>query len=892
MFIYLNYILLFYYFYYIFIIIFKPLIFIIYSYCYHITDIDKGESSEFFIPHLPQNLELVDEIPSISPCTQIVFGDLANEGLPQIYSLTGKGSRSSLRVLRHGLSVTELAVQSMPGKPFGIWSVKKSLTDTFDSYILVSFNDATIILEIADSVVEVKDSKFMMKERTFDIKLLDNNEIVQIHSGGIRNIQDLTKIKEWKAPNRRLIKCGNLNNRQAVVAIDSGIFYFELSSENELEEIAKIDLDIQISCICLSPIPEGRQRAPFIAAGSYDATVHIYSIQSGDNGSDEILQESAIQAVSNGDGGTLIHSVCINLMNLTEGIPSMFLNIGLDNGFYERNEIDMLTGKLSDKRTRLVGTKPVTVLPLTVDDQSTVIALSSKPWLSYTLNYNYRMAPISYTKLDYCYNFHSEHCPEGIVAISDETLRIFTINRIDDDFNQTILPLTFTPRRLLVNPQTNNLIILQTEPNSYSYKQVVESFGEKGNMLLDEDTYGKGNTVKSIIGVPRPNTVNPIYQYQPIGSNTTNTANTQVQKEDVFDHWGSCIQMIDPKTLSTLDIFSFENNEAALSACLVEFHDRNGEIVLVVGTSNKYRLFPKKIEGGKLYVFRILSQTKFQLLHVTEVEGLPSAMCQFQGRLLVGIEKTLRIYDLGKRKLLRKCENRSFPHYISTIHSMGDRIYIGDSNDGFQFVKFRKTHNQLVIYADDVLPRFTTCAEILDYNTMVGCDKFGNIYGSRVSGDVQDDIDNPTGTKIFWDNTSYLNSAPNKLDLVFHFYTGETVTSIGKGTLVPGRPKDECLIYSTILGSIAALKPLTTIHDQDFFLHLEMFIRQYDPSLVGREQLHFRSTFVPVKDVIDGDLCELYPLLKPEIQRKIASELQRSVGEVIKKLEDVRNQMI
>lgn len=128
------------------------------------------------------------------------------------------------------------------------------------------------------------------------------------------------------------------------------------------------------------------------------------------------------------------------------------------------------------------------------------------------------------------------------------------------------------------------------------------------------------------------------------------------------------------------------------------------------------------------------------------------------------------------------------------------------------------------------------------------------------------------------------------MDLVFHFYTGETITSIKKGSLIPSG--NEALIYSTILGSIGGLLPLTTRHDQDFFLHLEMFIRQYDPSLIGREQLHFRSTFVPVKDVVDGDLCELYPLLKPETQRKIASELGRTVSEVIKKLEDARNKMI
>ena len=42
----------------------------------------------------------------------------------------------------------------------------------------------------------------------------------------------------------------------------------------------------------------------------------------------------------------------------------------------------------------------------------------------------------------------------------------------------------------------------------------------------------------------------------------------------------------------------------------------------------------------------------------TPVDGIPSALCPFQGRLLVGVGSTLRIYDLGKRKLLRKCEMR------------------------------------------------------------------------------------------------------------------------------------------------------------------------------------------------------------------------------------------
>ena len=47
-----------------------------------------------------------------------------------------------------------------------------------------------------------------------------------------------------------------------------------------------------------------------------------------------------------------------------------------------------------------------------------------------------------------------------------------------------------------------------------------------------------------------------------------------------------------------------------------------------------------------------------------------------------------------------------------------------------------------------------------------------------------------------------------------------------------------------------------------------------------------------LQDVIDGDLCEQFPTLPPDLQRKIADELDRTPGEILKKLEDVRNKII
>lgn len=145
--------------------------------------------------------------------------------------------------------------------------------------------------------------------------------------------------------------------------------------------------------------------------------------------------------------------------------------------------------------------------------------------------------------------------------------------------------------------------------------------------------------------------------------------------------WASCIRMLDPKSSQTTCLLELQENEAAFSLCAVNFHD-NKELgtLIAVGTAKDLQFMPKKeASGGFIHIYRFAEEGKaLELVHKTPVDGVPTALCQFQGRLLVGVGQVLRIYDLGKRKLLRKCENKNFPNTIIAIHTYGDRIYVGD----------------------------------------------------------------------------------------------------------------------------------------------------------------------------------------------------------------------
>jgi splicing factor 3B subunit 3 len=122
-----------------------------------------------------------------------------------------------------------------------------------------------------------------------------------------------------------------------------------------------------------------------------------------------------------------------------------------------------------------------------------------------------------------------------------------------------------------------------------------------------------------------------------------------------------------------------------------------------------------------------------------------------------------------------------------------------------------------------------------------------------------------------------------------HYHVGETVTSVHKTSLVAGGR--EVVLYTTLLGRIGILVPFVSKEDVEFFQTLEMHLRGVAKPLCGRDHLTYRSAYFPVKSAVDGDLCELYNLIPVEKRRAIAEDMDRSVAEIAKKLEDLRNRV-
>ncbi|OJJ49096.1 hypothetical protein ASPZODRAFT_60110 [Penicilliopsis zonata CBS 506.65] len=799
----------------------------------------------FFQPRESENLNLVDTISSLNPLIESKIANLGEDDAPQIYSVCGTGARSSFRTIKHGLEVSEIVESELPSVPSAVWTTKILRSDEFDAYIILSFANGTLVLSIGETVEEVTDTGFLSTAPTLAVQQLGEDSLIQVHPKGIRHILADRRVNEWPAPQHRSIVAAATNERQVAVALSSGeIVYFEMDADGSLAEYdERRQMSGTVTALSLGEVPEGRVRSSFLAVGCDDSTVRILSLDP-----DSTLENKSVQALTSAPSA-------LNIMSMSDsssGGTTLYLHIGLYSGVYLRTVLDEVTGELSDTRTRFLGAKPVKLFRVSVKGQTAVLALSSRPWLGYSdiQTKGFMLTPLDYVGLEWGWNFSSEQCIEGMVGIQGQNLRIFSIEKLDNNLLQESIPLAYTPRRFVKHPEQPLFYVIESDSNILSpatrARLIEDSNAQNGEaaILPPED-----------FGYPRAN-----------------------------GHWASCIQIVDPLiTKSVVFTLELEENEAAVSIAAVSFSSQDDETFLVVGTGKDMTVSPRSHSAGFIHIYRFQEDGKeLEFIHKTKIDEPPLALLGFQGRLLAGIGSTLRVYDLGMKQLLRKCQAQVVPKLIVGLQTQGSRIVVSDVQESVTYVVYKYQENRLIPFVDDSVSRWTTTSTMLDYETVAGGDKFGNFWVVRCPKKTSDEADEDGSGAHLVHERGYLHGTPNRLDLMLHFYTQDIPTTLHKTQLVAGGR--DILVWTGFQGTIGMFVPFVSREDVDFFQSLEMQMASQHPPLAGRDHLIYRSYYAPVKGIIDGDLCEMYFLLPNDKKMMIAAELDRSVREIERKI--------
>lgn len=153
--------------------------------------------------------------------------------------------------------------------------------DEFDSYIVLSFPNGTLVLSIGETIEEVSDTGFLSSSPTLAVQQLSNAGLLQIHPYGLRHIRAADRVDEWSVPPGCMITAATTNKRQVVIALSTmELVYFELDPEGSLSEYQdKAKLPSNATAVSIAEVPEGRRRTPFLAVGCDNQTVHVISLE-------------------------------------------------------------------------------------------------------------------------------------------------------------------------------------------------------------------------------------------------------------------------------------------------------------------------------------------------------------------------------------------------------------------------------------------------------------------------------------------------------------------------------------------------------------------------------------------------------------------------------------
>lgn len=182
------------------------------------SDASAAESGE--------TLNVIDEFSNLGPIADFCVADLDKQGQTQLITCSGVAKGSSLRIIRNGVGLNELATIEISGVK-GCWSLRSSFSDKFDDMLVLSFLNQTCILAIKENTMSQLDSHSALdlNNRTLITANVIDDLIVQVTDKSVRLIESESSgmlLDEWVPEDQSQITVASVNPTQCVLSTGYG----------------------------------------------------------------------------------------------------------------------------------------------------------------------------------------------------------------------------------------------------------------------------------------------------------------------------------------------------------------------------------------------------------------------------------------------------------------------------------------------------------------------------------------------------------------------------------------------------------------------------------------------------------------------------------------------
>lgn len=387
------------------------------------------------------HIHIVDTFTNLAPILDFLVVDVENQGQSQIVACTGAYHTGALRIVRHGVGLNEQAQLPMDGIQ-GVWSIRKSYDAEYEDTMFISFLGQTRIFSISseEELEELESSPgFEMMESTLTVVNMLGSFVAQVTEKQVRLVDQSSGslVSSWKPEDGSNIILASANPRQIVLSCQNGrLTYLELKA-TELEVVGTITMPNEIACLAIDPCGEEEDFSPICAVGQWtEIGVKIVSLPSMQIVHTELLETEIIP-----------RSVA-----LTSFEDTQYLLLGLGDGTLYNFVVDPKTGSLSSKKGLSLGTQPIHLTRINgKDTRGHVFAASDRPTVIFGNGDKIGYSNVNLKEVSHVCSFHSSSFPNSLVVVSDDILRIGSI----DDFQRIhvkTIPLGETPRRVEYHP--------------------------------------------------------------------------------------------------------------------------------------------------------------------------------------------------------------------------------------------------------------------------------------------------------------------------------------------------------------------------------------------------------------------------------------------------------
>lgn len=207
-------------------------------------------------------------IQNIAPVLDMSIVDYYGEKRDQMFACCGVAPEGSLRIIRSGISVEKLLKTAPIYQGIsGTWTVRMKVTNSYHSFLVLSFVEETRVLSVGLSFTDVTDSVgFQPDVCTLACGLVGDGQLVQIHQNAVRlclptktahseGIPLSSPVCTTWSPDNTSISLGAVGQNLIVVSTSNPYFLFILGVRSlsayhfEIYELQHVGLQYELSCI-------------------------------------------------------------------------------------------------------------------------------------------------------------------------------------------------------------------------------------------------------------------------------------------------------------------------------------------------------------------------------------------------------------------------------------------------------------------------------------------------------------------------------------------------------------------------------------------------------------------------------------------------------------------